>query len=765
MKYRQGIRSGAAALALILALAVPVRAELLTGQADLEQEILTGTADLEEYSPSDAMTGEAEMMLLGLSEDPDSIRSSLDRLLAYMKPMSENLTVDSVGGEWSVLLLARNDQLTPTARANYLKNLTGTLNEEKDDLKRRATTDFCRIILAVGALGLDPADLAGTDLTHPLANFTKARLQGINGPAWTLIAIDSRDYSFPQLWEGEKGAQSSRETCIRYLLDNQLNGGGWALGSDSDRDLIPDDMCPMVIQALAPYYNDPNYPEVRPAVDKALERWSGMQTASGGFGEAGGSGKGGSEPISQTILALAILKTEAGVDHFSDGMFEKEDNSLIQALMAYQLPGGGFCHNLGQTEADAMSTDQAGLAMTAYLRAMEGRTHIYDVSDVPVAVPEEVTPGQVRAFREKLAAIPGQPCLDHREAVLALNLELSQMGDFPEKEHLARQIQDLMQEMDGQQKVLDDWYDDIKDIKPSELTLSDRPTVEALRQRYNAIPRQNRKYLKFPHYLIELEERLLELDNSEFPLAGQKKTDPPKPPVSGGGQRVVPNIVTESNTQTIQAEDGMIKAQSFASIQGKDRNLRVENKLDNGKKYVMTFHGMDLKSAGDFLMQIDLGSPYAGEIGRLAEDAFIFHFENEKTFPAPAKVELPVDLEDGLYLLLCYDVQARKAQYIQKVTVDGGVGAMVIDRGGHYFLAKKAISKSLDELDAMTQPTQAPTEAPVEETEPPVFVPTGEAPAENRISVDPWIAAGAAALTLALAAMIAVIWMKNRKGD
>ena len=94
--------------------------------------------------------------------------------------------------------------------------------------------------------------------------------QGINGPIWALIALDSHNYP--------TSGDVTREKLIQAILDAQLPGGGWNLsGNDADPD-----MTAMAIQALAPYYKEND--AVKAAVDKALDVLSELQLATGGFG-------------------------------------------------------------------------------------------------------------------------------------------------------------------------------------------------------------------------------------------------------------------------------------------------------------------------------------------------------------------------------------------------------------------------------------------------------------------------------------------------
>ena len=62
-------------------------------------------------------------------------------------------------------------------------------------------------------------------------------------------------------------------------------------------------------------------------------------------------------------------------------------------------------------------------------------------------------------------------------------------------------------------------------------------------------------------------------------------------------------------------------------------------------------------------------------------------------------MELTTGQEDGKYLLMKYKEKERKAEYIQKVTVKDKQTKFLVKTGGEYFIAKKAKTKSLNELE------------------------------------------------------------------
>jgi hypothetical protein len=85
---------------------------------------------------------------------------------------------------------------------------------------------------------------------------------------------------------------------------------------------------------------------------------------------------GTSESVSQAIIALSALH----IDPAQDSRFIKGDKSLIDALLSYRMDDGGFSHVAGDA-TDAMATEQAVLALVAYVRLLDGARSLYDMAD------------------------------------------------------------------------------------------------------------------------------------------------------------------------------------------------------------------------------------------------------------------------------------------------------------------------------------------------------------------------------------------------
>ena len=322
-----------------------------------------------------------------LSDEQKAQVSNADKLLAAVKKLAElrrdallaNLgtiykttgdfmatlgtpTVNSIGGEWMVIGLARSGRPVP---AGYYDNVVEYVKAKADANERlhpAKVTDNARVILALTAIGKDVTNVGGHNLLKGLDNMAYVQTQGINGPIFTLIALDSHNYP--------TSGDVTREKLIETILGAALEDGGWTLsGTKADPD-----MTAMAIQALAPYYKTNE--TVKAAVDKALDVLSALQRTDGGFGSWGTVN---SESCAQVIVALTAL----GIDPTADSRFIKNGLTVLDALAGFYVNGGGFRHTAGG-DLDGMATEQGYYALSSYYRFLNGQTSLYDMSDVTV---------------------------------------------------------------------------------------------------------------------------------------------------------------------------------------------------------------------------------------------------------------------------------------------------------------------------------------------------------------------------------------------
>ena len=132
------------------------------------------------------------------------------------------------GDEWTVLGLARGVYFAVDSDyfAHYYADVAAKAPEltaasgRDGALNAYKSTDNSRVILALSAIGRDATQVGGCDLTAPYADFSWVRNQGINGPVFALLALDSRNY-LP--------GSAVRRQCVDAILAAELSGGGWAM--------------------------------------------------------------------------------------------------------------------------------------------------------------------------------------------------------------------------------------------------------------------------------------------------------------------------------------------------------------------------------------------------------------------------------------------------------------------------------------------------------------------------------------------------------
>ena len=286
----------------------------------------------------------------------NALTQSVGELLYRTTP---NPTVASIGGEWAVLGLSRSGLDIPK---EYFENYWRAVQQYVTDcggvLDQRKYTEYSRVIIALSAIGKNPADVAGYNLLMPLGDYDKTIRQGINGAIWALIALDCADYPMPQ--NPDANIQATREMYVNHILKKQTPDGGWALaGNAADPDVTA-----MALQALARYrQND----KVSAAIDRALGCLSAMQKESGGFES--------SESAAQVIVGLCSL----GIS-ISDERFVKNGNSCFDNLVSFYEESKGFRHTTASA-ADRMATEQCFYALVALKRASENKSSLYHMSD------------------------------------------------------------------------------------------------------------------------------------------------------------------------------------------------------------------------------------------------------------------------------------------------------------------------------------------------------------------------------------------------
>jgi hypothetical protein len=304
----------------------------------------------------------AAVMTVGLftpvrAADGTALDAAAEKTAAYVYNAVKDPQVDSVGGEWAVLGLARGGYDVPDAYyENYYRTVENYVRERGGALHDVKYTEYSRVIIGLTAAGFDPRDVAGHDLTAPLEDFDKTVWQGVNGPIFALIALDSLNYPNGQ-----------RDAYVAEILRRQLNDGGWNLTGSGAGD---PDVTGMALQALAKYRSEP---EVKTATDKAVSFLSKAQDADGGYSSWG-------ETNVESAVQVLVALCELGVP-VDDARFVKNGRTLIDEVLSFANADGGFDHARGGGGVTLMSAEQALYGLVAAQRAAGGKNSLYSMGD------------------------------------------------------------------------------------------------------------------------------------------------------------------------------------------------------------------------------------------------------------------------------------------------------------------------------------------------------------------------------------------------
>lgn len=296
---------------------------------------------------------------------------------AYIQSAVSAPVVSYLFGEWAVLGQARAK--VPLSEAYiaayyekvvaYVKANIGSDGVLVDPESRNPTvTDNERIILALTAIGKDPANVGGENLLKALQNkdimqVTDTSNTDINGLVMGLLALNSRNYTSDTSW------------LVQAVLAQQNEDGSWRASADT-KPVGDVDMTAMALQALAPYYKDGGNETVNTAVEKALNWLSGKYR----------SGYDSSESCAQVVIALSALNLDANTDARFTKTVEGKTLSVLGNLLQYRVAeNGGFKHQFADKAVNEMATEQALCAMAAYARFTEKANALYDMTDAACA--------------------------------------------------------------------------------------------------------------------------------------------------------------------------------------------------------------------------------------------------------------------------------------------------------------------------------------------------------------------------------------------
>lgn len=343
---------------------------------------------MEKLTATDEEVAAAIEALTPAAETPRTAQDLSATLNAVMAQLAATVTepkFGTSGGEWTVMTLARggyykadNDYFK-----DYYNRIVTTVDEKASAveaangaLDKNKSTENSRLIIALSAIGKNATSVGKWNLIAPYEDFTWITKQGLNGPIYTLLALDTHNYPTTDT--------TIRQQCVDYILSKQLSDGGWALfGTSSDPDITS-----MTLQALYPYKSQA---AVAAAGESAIAWLSSAQQETGGYASWGSVN---CESIAQVIVAL----TTWGINPDTDSRFVKNKTSVVDAMMTFYDADSAMFKHVASGKVNNMATDQAAYALVAYERLRNGKKSLYDMSDVTLEEASTVVAGKPKAI-------------------------------------------------------------------------------------------------------------------------------------------------------------------------------------------------------------------------------------------------------------------------------------------------------------------------------------------------------------------------------
>ena len=321
--------------------------------------------------------------------------------------------------EWNIFSILRSGATIEQGKLDkYYESVVKQLNTSSTNMR---VTDLARVALALEAMGKNPTDVGGFNVLEAIYNHKDMMTDSSNCPIFGLLALDGRNYEIP------KDAKWSRKNLVEQILKFQKASGGFGLSLDNDTTGI--DMTGMALQALAPYYDNSAYPEVKPAVDKALKHFKDNITINAGFLDMGSEN---SCTTAQVLTAVSALNIDPTV---KENGFVQNGNNMISNLHTYKKDAG-FAWQ-ATMQGQEMATQQVTYALVAYQRMAEGQTRLYDFTDVPEEKPsvdpEEEDKKAAKEVEEKINAIGEKITLESKKAIEAARAAYEKLSEAQKK--------------------------------------------------------------------------------------------------------------------------------------------------------------------------------------------------------------------------------------------------------------------------------------------------------------------------------------------
>ena len=272
---------------------------------------------------------------------------------------------------WKIIELSKYHQVKGDFTENtvneksleYLKNVTIDKNIGK------AKTDIntlTKSVLAVRAAGMDPENYYGNNLVELLANAEVIRPYAYEyGPALNALYSDN--------YKNSPSLNKAIDFHISKLLEIQEEDGLWQskYGMDSTG---------FALYALAPFYNDSTRPEVKTALDKAIEAIGKKLLDNADFND----GDGNNNSLAMVLGGLTSINPELVIKED----LTRNGKTMFDALKDYEIDYG-FKWQKNENSPNSMATEQSFRALLNYLSMNSNNGNVFDFRNAPKRVVQE----------------------------------------------------------------------------------------------------------------------------------------------------------------------------------------------------------------------------------------------------------------------------------------------------------------------------------------------------------------------------------------
>ena len=247
----------------------------------------------------------------------------------------------STGGDWLIKGLSLSGEDVPEDYYEmYYDNVRAAVKSQKGVLSEDRYTEYMRAIIGLTAIGKDPYNVEGYDLTPYLDDYDVVSGQGVNAECYAIIAASACGYPL------------TNED--RYLEDIFVETDNEEIKSDK----AYADYLSIAIEAVSLCPENENSAEF---IENGLKELSDLQNSDGTYDSA--------EATSECIIAVV----QAGADPKTDERFIKNGSSMYDGLMAFYSGNGEFRHLIDEDMTNPMAGEKALLALDALRLLGDGK--------------------------------------------------------------------------------------------------------------------------------------------------------------------------------------------------------------------------------------------------------------------------------------------------------------------------------------------------------------------------------------------------------